>query len=129
MQNPPPWLAIAVAIVLGLLGAVLAFVLQKIAIGVAGFLVGGHVATSLLAAFVNSPAQFHGIAFFIGGVLGALLMLLLFNWALIVFSAIAGAELIVTNLHLPATGTTILFIGLTILGIMVQAAIFARRKV
>jgi len=129
MQNPPPWLAVTVAIILGLLGAVLAFVLQKIAIGVAGFLVGGHIATSLLAAFVNSPAPFHGIAFVIGGVLGALLMLVLFNWALIVFSAIAGAELIATNLHLPATGTTILFIGLTIFGIMVQAALFARRKV
>jgi hypothetical protein len=122
MQNPPPWLALAIAIALGLLGAMLAFVLQKVAIAVAGFLVGGHVALSLLAAFVTTHASYSGIAFVLGGILGAILLLVLFDWALIVFSAIAGAELIVSNLHIPTTGASILLLGLTIFGIIVQAA-------
>jgi len=128
MLNPPPWLTLVLAIVLGIVGAVLAFVLQKVAIGIAGFLVGGYVATALLSAFVTTYAQYNGIAFVIGGVLGAILMLVLFDWALIVFSAIAGAELIVRHLHLPSTGKTVVLIVLVIVGIMVQSAMFARRR-
>ena len=128
VQHPPPWLALAVALVLGLIGAVLAFILQKVAIAIAGFLVGGHIATALLAAFVSVPPQQTWIAFIIGGILGAMLLLALFDWALIFFSAIAGAELIVRHVHLPSTGTTILFLVLTICGIVFQAALFGRRR-
>ena len=128
MRQPPPWLALVVAMIFGLVGAVLAFVLQKVAIGIAGFLVGGYVATAILSAFVTTYAQYNGIAFVIGGVLGAILMLVLFDWALIVFSAIAGAELIVRHLHLPTTGKTLVLIVLVIVGIMVQSAMFARRR-
>jgi MFS family permease len=128
VQHPPPWLALAVALVLGLLGAVFALLLQKIAIGVAGFLVGGHIATALVAAFVTSHAQYSGLTFVIGGIVGALLLLALFDWALIIFSSIAGAELVASNLHLPPSGTAILFIALTIFGILVQSAMFARRR-
>lgn len=128
VQHPPPWLALTVGIVLGLLGAVLALVVQKIAVAVAGFLVGGHIATSLMAAFVATHAQYSGLTFIIGGIVGALLLLALFGWALILFSSIAGAELIVSNLHIPPSGTAILFIGLTILGVIVQAALSGRRR-
>jgi hypothetical protein len=128
MQHPPPWLALVLAVLFGVIGALFAFVLQKIAIGFAGFLVGGYVAVGILNAFVNYEPQFSTIAFIIGGVIGAILMLVLFDWALILFSAIAGAELIVSHIHLPATGNTLLLVGLTILGVVVQAAIFNRRK-
>ena len=40
MQHPPAWLAIAVALILGLMGALLTIVLQKFAIAVVGFLAG-----------------------------------------------------------------------------------------
>jgi hypothetical protein len=128
LQHPPPWLGIAVALLLGVIGAVLAFILQKVAIAVAGFLVGGYIATAVLAAFVHTPPQQSWIAFIIGGILGALLLLALFDWALIFFSAIAGAELIVRQIHIPATGITVVFLGLTILGVLFQAALFGRRR-
>ncbi len=127
VQHPPPWLALTAGIALGLLGAVLALLVQKIAIAVAGFLVGGHIATALMAAFVATHAQYSGLTFIIGGIIGALLLLALFGWALILFSSIAGAELIVSNLHIPASGSTILFIALTIVGVVVQAALLGRR--
>ncbi len=128
IHNPPAWMALALGIVLGLLGAVLALLVQKIAIAIAGFLIGGHIATSLVAAFVATHAQYSGITFIIGGIVGALLLLSLFDWALIFFSSVAGAELIASNLHFPATGATILFLGLTIVGIIAQAALFSRRR-
>ncbi|HEY2800112.1 MAG TPA: DUF4203 domain-containing protein [Chthoniobacterales bacterium] len=127
LHHPPEWLTLVVAIVLGVIGAVLAFVLQKVAIAIAGFIVGGHIATALMAAFVNTHAQYHGIAFVIGGIIGAILLLVLFDWALIFFSSIAGADLITSNLHVPPKGAAIIFIVLVIFGIFVQAAMFARR--
>ena len=128
MQHPPEWLSLVIAIGLGVVGAVLALLLQKVAIGIAGFLVGGRVATTLFATFVVTHANYSGVTFIIGGILGALLLLVLFDWALIVFSSIAGAELIASNLHVPARVAGIILVGLTIFGIFVQAAMFARRR-
>jgi len=128
MHQPPPWLEIVLAILFGIVGAVLAFFLQKIAIGAAGFLVGGYIATAILNAFVNYQPQFSALAFIIGGIIGAILMLILFDWALILFSSIAGAELIVSHLRLPATGTVILIVCLVVLGVVVQSAMHLRRS-
>ena len=128
MQNPPLWLSLAVSLVLGLVGALLAFLLQKLAIGVAGFLVGGRIAVAVVAAFMVQHAQYYGITFVIGGILGAILLLLLFDWALIIFSSIEGARLIASSVHLPSTGLTILVVVLTIFGIIVQATFFRRRR-
>lgn len=128
IHNPPAWMALGVGVVLGLLGMILALALQKIAIAIAGFVVGGHIATSLLAAFVATQAQYSAITFIIGGIVGALLLLALFDWALIVFSSVAGAELIVGNLHLPATGASLILLGLVLVGIVAQAALFSRRR-
>jgi hypothetical protein len=128
MQHPPEWLTLVVAIVLGIVGAVLALVLQKVAIAIGGFFVGGRIATALMAAFVSGHVRDHGIAFIIGGIIGAILLLVLFDWALIVFSAIAGADLITSNLHVPPKGAAIIFIALAIFGIFVQAAMFSRRR-
>jgi hypothetical protein len=101
--------------------------LQKIAIGAAGFLVGGYIATAILNAFVNIQPQFSAVAFVIGGIIGAILMLVLFDWALIVFSSIAGAELIVSHLRLPGTGAAIVIVCLVGLGIVIQSMMFVRR--
>jgi Domain of unknown function (DUF4203) len=128
MLHPPPWLALLVAIILGLLGAFLAFALQKIAIAIAGFLVGGHIATALVAAFVTTHAQYSGLTFIIGGGGGAILLLVLFDCALIIFSSIAGAELIASNLHIPSAGAGILFVALAIFGVIAQSAMFMRRR-
>lgn len=128
IHHPPAWLALGVGLVLGLLGALLAVLVQKIAIAIAGFLVGGHIATSLVAAFVATHAQYSAITFVVGGIVGALLLLSLFDWALIVFSSVAGAELIVSNLHLPSTGASLVLLGLAIVGIIAQAALFSRRR-
>ena len=128
MQNPPPWLSLAISLALGLLGALLAFLLQKLAIGIAGFLVGGRVAVAMVAAFMANHAQYYGITFVIGGIIGALLLLALFDWALIIFSSIEGARLVADAVHLPSTGTTILVVVLAIFVIIVQAMMFRGRR-
>jgi hypothetical protein len=122
VHEPSSLLALAVALVLGLIGALLALFLQKVAVAVLGFLAGGKLAGSIAAAFFVHYAQYSTVIFVIGGVVGAILLLVLFAWALIVVSSFIGAHLIQSAIVLPASGSTIVFIGLAVLGILVQAA-------
>ena len=84
-------LALVIALVFGVLGVLLALFLQKVAIAVLGFLAGGKLATAIAAAFFVQYAQYSTIIFVVGGIIGAILLLALFGWALIVVSSFIGA--------------------------------------
>ena len=102
---------------------------EAVAIAVLGFLAGGKLATAMAAAFFVHYAQYSTIIFVAGGVIGAILLLAVFGWALIVVSAFIGAYLIKSAVVLPPTGSTLVFIGLAIIGILVQAASFRRSAI
>ena len=122
VHEPSALLSLTIALLLGVIGALLAVFLQKIAIGVLGFLAGGKLAGAIAAAFFVHYAQHSTIIFVVGGIIGAILLLALFDWALIVVSSLIGAHLIQSAIVLPASGSTIVFIGLAAIGILVQAA-------
>src|ERR1700676_4910126 len=61
MHDPPVWMTLMIALGLGILGALLAILLQKLAVAVAGFVAGGRLASALLAAFFFDYAHFWGI--------------------------------------------------------------------
>jgi hypothetical protein len=122
-------LALVIALVFGVLGALLALFVQKVAITVLGFLAGGKLATAIAASFFVHYAQYSTIIFIIGGIIGAILLLAVFGWALIVVSSFIGAYLIQSAIVLPPTGSTLVFIGLAIVGIFVQAASFRRSAI
>ena len=129
VNEPSSLLALVIALVFGVLGVLLALFLQKIAIAVLGFLAGGKLGTAIAAAFFVHYAQYSTIIFIVGGIIGAILLLALFGWALIVVSSFIGAYLIESAIVLPPTGSTLVFIGLAILGMFVQAASFRRSAI
>jgi hypothetical protein len=129
VNEPSSLLALIIALVFGILGALLALFLQKIAIAVLGFLAGGKLATAIASAFFVHYAQYSTIIFVAGGIVGAILLLAVFDWALIVVSSFIGAYLIQSAIVLPPTGSTLVFVGLAIIGIFVQAASFHRSAV
>ena len=122
MREPPVWMTLVIALGLGVLGAVLAIMLQKLAIAVAGFVAGGRLASALLAAFFVDYTHYRGITFVIGGILGALLLLALFDWVLILLSSAEGAHLIAKGIVLPPTGAVILLCALFLIGVIVQGS-------
>jgi Domain of unknown function (DUF4203) len=128
IHEPSSVWALVIALALGLLGALLALFLQKVAIAILGFLAGGKLAGAIAAAFFVHYTQYSTIIFLVGGILGAILLLVLFDWALIVVSSLIGANLIVFQgaITLPPTGSTIVFLGLAVVGIIVQAASLRR---
>ncbi|MGH7982190.1 MAG: DUF4203 domain-containing protein [Candidatus Udaeobacter sp.] len=128
VHEPSTLLALTVAVVLGIIGALLALFLQKVAIAVLGFLAGGKLAGAIASAFFVHYGQHSTIVFLVGGIVGAILLLVLFDWALIVVSSLIGAHLIVFQgaITLPSAGSTILFLGLAVVGIIVQATSLRR---
>jgi hypothetical protein len=112
---------LAIAVVAGLLGALLAIFLQQLAILVAGFFSGGYFLLTMLGIFGVSMGRYDWLPFVIGGIMGALLIALLFDWALIILSSLAGSSLVVQNIQLEPTMELLVLIGLFVVGMIIQA--------
>jgi hypothetical protein len=129
IHEPSSIVGLVVALVFGVLGALLALFLQKVAIAVLGFLAGGYLAGAIAAAFFIHAVQYYTITFLVGGIIGTFLLLAVFDWTLVVVSSLIGAHLIQSAIVLPPTGSTLVFVGLAIIGILVQAASFRRSAI
>jgi MFS family permease len=123
-------LILVIAVLAGLVGAGLAVFLQQIAVAVAGFLGGGYVATLLLESLGVDAGQFEIIVYVLGGILGAILVIALFDIALIVLSSLLGSGLILEAMRdaerFNSTTQVIIFIALLVVGIAVQYALMRR---
>ncbi len=129
MHEPTPLLQLTIALVLGFLGALLATFLQKIAIAVAGFVAGGKLAVALAGAFaISTGGGAYWLVFLIGGMIGAVLLLVLFDWALIFLSAVVGAYLILNPFPLAPTGRALILAALVLIGVIAQAGGLSRRN-
>ena len=128
MKDPPQWMMLLIAVGCGTIGAFLAILLQKLAIAIAGFIAGGRIAWALAATFFVDHAHYRGITFVVGGILGALLLLALFDWVLILLSSVEGSHLIGNGFMLPEKGSMILFIALALIGVVVQASLLRRSR-
>lgn len=129
IHQPSPLLALTFALVLGFLGALLALFLQRIAIGIVGFLAGGKLATAIAATFFVQYSNYVPIIFVVGGIVGGLLLLVLFDWALIVLSSVVGAYSIQSAIVLPEAGMAILFVVLVLVGVTAQAMAMRRTRI
>jgi len=110
-----------IALAVGILGAVLAIVVKKVAVGVAGFLAGGLLLHHLVQTFSATSEHSPWIAFLIGGIIGAILINALFDWALIVLSSLVGSLLIVQELDVSEVAAALFAIILLVCGIIVQS--------
>src|SRR5438105_1747368 len=63
-----------IALVGGLVGAVLALALQELMVGIAGFMAGAYIGEQVLLAMMPHPGQNIWLAILVGGIFGALLL-------------------------------------------------------
>lgn len=133
LPGQPDWLIVLVALVLGLVGLLLAVVVQQIAIALAGFIFGGYALLSLLTAVGLSISPWEWLVYIIGGIIGAVLVLYLFDPALIGLSALTGATLVTEAVRLSGIVTLtppfdlVLWVILVIVGIAFQAGLMLRQ--
>ena len=113
-------MAMLLAFALGCLGALLAIGFEwfMVIFGV-GFLGGGYL---LMKIFPSASQQdaYSWLIFVVGGIVGLCLMVIIFDWTLIIISSLLGATLIVNAFHGKSISHEILFIGSMVTGIVVQ---------
>jgi hypothetical protein len=111
---------------MGVIGAFVAVFFQKIAIGVAGFGAGGYIAVNLLSLVGFQIGQVIWLPYLLGGIIGALLLYLIFDWALIVVSSFAGASMIIQAVNINPGMKLGLYFILVITGGIIQTALFIK---
>jgi hypothetical protein len=119
---------VGVGLAAGLVGIVLAIFAQHLAVGVAGFVMGSYVLTYLLSSFGGVGTDWTWLAVVGGGVIGAVLVVAFFDFALIALSTLAGAELIVQVLNLERLTTFVLFIVLVAIGAAIQVSTLRTKR-
>jgi hypothetical protein len=109
-----------VAVGAGLVAAVAGYFLQKIAVRLAGFVAGAFVFNTMWEQFAPRESLPWWLPFVVGGILGALLLSFLLDWALIVLSSLTGAFLITQQFPWEATPRLVVVALLSLTGILVQ---------
>lgn len=122
----PFWMLWIAGLICGIIGAMLALFFQKLAIAIGGFAAGSTIALHLTLMVGYHPGV---LVTFIGGVVGAVGLYLLFDWALIILSSVAGATFIIEALGRHAPYAPVLSAVLIAIGVVFQARLLiASRK-
>lgn len=115
------------AIVCGVIGVAAALFLQRFAVLAAGFATGGFLSYNLMQSIGMDNIWVWLAVFVVLGATCAALMSLVFNAALVILSSLTGALLISQAIPLDSPITTLAFLALAAVGIVVQFG-FTRRQ-
>ena len=116
-----PVLLLILSVAVGAAGAIIAIFFQKAAILIAGFAAGGYIVLTLFGQFAGLPSQMAWLPYITGGVIGAIFLFLIFDWALIFLSTMTGATLIVQTAAFKPWVELTLFAALVVAGMVFQA--------
>ena len=106
--------------VVGLLAGMAAVLMNRLVLGIAGFLVGGYLAiklVELISLNLDAPSW---LIFLVGAVCGAVLVAVLFDWALILLTSLLGAGLLVQLLDTSNRLSLVLIAVLVVIGVFIQ---------
>lgn len=123
---------LAIAIVCGLIGALVSLFLHRLAIRLGGFIAGAYITFSLLPMFYFGDELVFWSMVGLGGLLGLLLVAVLFDWALICLTAFAGATMVIQAVqgfpsYIPdPRALVLLFFVLFLVGVAIQGHLLKR---
>jgi hypothetical protein len=117
----PEAVAIIVGILAGLVFAALAIFFKSITIGLTGFLGGGALLLMVAGWLGVESALPSFIIYIVGGVLGIILVSMMFDWAVIIISSIVGADIIIRSVDMGGPLGWLALIALIVVGIAIQA--------
>lgn len=125
LVDQPTWVTLLMGLGAGLLGGLLAILAQRLAFAVAGFYAGAYLALSVAVALGFGG---HRTLWFVaGGLIGAVLAARIMDWALIALTSLVGASAIVTAGRMGPTTTALSFVGLAVVGMVVQGRLMRPR--
>lgn len=124
-SNLPSWSDAAFMITIGLIAAIVVLINERLGYFVSGFLAGGFM---LIEYFTPGQMSIPWMIFVIGGVMGALILGLLTEWALILVSSAIGAAYVLNLFRLDPTAEILVGAGLFIVGALTQVIIMQAQK-
>ena len=116
----------SVGLAAGLIGVVVAVFAQNLAIGIAGFVMGSYVLAFLFYTIGLVGTGWTSVALIGGGMIATALVLALFDLALIALSSLAGANLIIQVTNFSPVMTSIVFVLLVAIGVVVQVSMLKK---
>jgi hypothetical protein len=127
LQIEPEWLSLIIALAAGVAGALLAVVLKQLAIALAGFLAGGYGVLTLTQILNLDASSFTWVLVIVGGIVAAVVAVVVFDWMLIVVSSIFGASMILQSMdtvigptEFSTAASIVTFVALIVVGCAVQ---------
>ena len=127
LKIEPEWLSLIIALAAGVAGAIMASRLKQLAIALAGFLAGGYGVFTLLQILNLDASSFAWVLTIIGGIVVAVVAVVVFDWMLIVISSVFGASMILQSVDTMTSSSDsntgaaiIIFVALILVGCAVQ---------
>jgi len=120
-------ITIVAGLILGMIFAGMAVIIESTAILLVGFLGGGYIILSISKLLGFGTSTLNILGFVVGGILGLVLIAFMFDWALITISSLIGASLIVESFNLHLSFASLAFLGLLIAGVIIQSAALHRK--
>ena len=117
---------LAIGIIAGIIAAMIAIFLQGVAIALAGFMGGGYITIHIMGMLRLEMVEFIWLPYLIGGIIGAIVLFLIFDWALILLSSLIGAGFIVEVAGFDLWLENLLFLVLVIFGVIFQASLLRK---
>lgn len=123
------WMIVTLGLVIGIFTAVFAFVAQKTAVVLAGFIGGGFFLTSILEMTGWAVGPFKIFLFVVGGLVGGVLLYALFDWSLIFITSLLGALFIVDHVEFIGKDNLVFFIVLSAAGAIFQGVSMRKARI
>jgi hypothetical protein len=121
----PSWSENAFIIGLAVIAAIMTSLDKRAGYYVSGFLIGGYVFSELYA---PNSLTIPVLPFLVGSVLGAIIIGLFTDWAMIIVSTLIGTYILYGILPLFGTAKTLVSAGIFIVGALLQVVIFQMQK-
>ena len=121
----PSWAEYALIISLAILAAVLVLINERAGYFVSGFFAGGYL---MMEYFEPGVLTFPIVPFIVGALLGAIIIGVFTEWALIAISSVIGAIYSTTLFKLSPTAETLIAGGLFVIGSLTQVILMRMQK-
>lgn len=122
------WNGLVTPILFAVIGGLAAALMGRWAARAAGFIAGGYLVYSLPQLLGANPSWVSKAAFFIAGVICFILLIASFDAFLIFLSSVTAAAMILSSARLGSLNPVIMFLIVTVFGVIAQYLIFEYGK-
>ena len=122
------WRVILISSSVAALGALLAYTVQRVAAGIAGFATGWYLTIVVMGYFSLHLGQIGAMIPYIVGIICGVLLMMNFDWGVIIASSLAGSAIIISGVNFAPNVELPLIIMLALLGMAIQAIWLVQEK-